>query len=330
MKPSGLRVLLAEDDRDVAEVLVAGLGMRGHEVSCVATAREVLAARDFDVLVTDDQLRGDMNGLELLEALDVRGTGLPAIFISGSHDLERNRRALRLGVASCLQKPFHLRDLAQAIEAAAVTPPESPVVRFSREYAPDGDSCEQAPRDLGAFFIKHGLGPAHRARIISAAAQILRSSPPSGPERPTRVDATLHDRRATVEVRLDGSPPDPLEVEEIRPALPFPDASRWAHEGGRSLRRAHALAEELEVRSESGQTVVRLVFELSPVGFGEDDLDLSNADYIDPRSIDRLIEVLRSGAGDQTHMVPSSMAATICRLLALSDANRTADASLRS
>ncbi len=327
---SGLRVLLVEDDRDVAGVLQAGLQMRGYEVSCVATADEALTVQDYDVLVTDDQLTGSMNGLELIEAVDTRGTGRPAILISGNPDLERDRRASRLGVAACLQKPFHLDDLVQAIAATPASPPEAPVERFSREYATEGNPCEQAARDLGAFFMKRGLGPAHRSRIISAAAQILRDVPHVGAEEPVRVDATLHGRQVTVEVRFDGDSRPPVELDELRPALPLRDGGQEAPAGKKSLRRAHALAEGLEVLSESGRTVVRLVFELMPVGFDEDDLDLSNVDYIDPRSIDRLIEVLRSGAGDQMHMVPSSMAATVGRLLALSETNRTADASMWS
>ena len=89
--PRRLRILLAEDDECVAGVISSGLRTRGHEVIRVTTGKEALDVPEFDVLITDDELIGDMNGVELLEVLGARRSGVPAVFISGHHNPDRSR-----------------------------------------------------------------------------------------------------------------------------------------------------------------------------------------------------------------------------------------------
>ncbi|MGA0605332.1 ATP-binding protein [Phenylobacterium sp. VNQ135] len=83
----GLRVLLAEDDAQVGELVEALLADLGHSIvrrPDAAAALQVLAAGiEVDLLLTDLIMPGDMNGVDLArEAVRLR-PGLPVILSSG-------------------------------------------------------------------------------------------------------------------------------------------------------------------------------------------------------------------------------------------------------
>ena len=72
------KVLLVEDNADVAEVSQAMLEEIGYTVRLAADARQALAmfdAQDFDLVVSDIVMPGGMNGIELAEALRQRKPG---------------------------------------------------------------------------------------------------------------------------------------------------------------------------------------------------------------------------------------------------------------
>ena len=63
------RILVADDDRSMCELLQTGLAKRGYEVTWRTSAKEAFDAvmeQDFDALVTDLNMPGT-NGIELCE-----------------------------------------------------------------------------------------------------------------------------------------------------------------------------------------------------------------------------------------------------------------------
>ena len=71
--PRSLRILYAEDMRELRQVAEMSLTRQGHKIECCADGREALtrinAAPDaFDVLITDHHMP-NLNGLELVAAL---------------------------------------------------------------------------------------------------------------------------------------------------------------------------------------------------------------------------------------------------------------------
>lgn len=69
-----------------------------------------------------------MSGLDLQVELERRGSKVPVVFITGQSDIALRRRALELGGAACLFKPFADRDLIAAISKARGTRRTEPAI----------------------------------------------------------------------------------------------------------------------------------------------------------------------------------------------------------
>jgi DNA-binding response OmpR family regulator len=115
------RVLVVEDDADVAQLLTRRLRSYGHVVTSAPSARFAVNAvgLDFpvDVVVMDVNLPG-MNGFDLLEELrrhpELNNRKLPCVFLSAMTDAENIARGRSLG-ATYLTKPFVSGELQGAI-----------------------------------------------------------------------------------------------------------------------------------------------------------------------------------------------------------------------
>jgi len=121
----GLRVLLVEDNEEVAAGTEALLTMMGHHVTYVFnadTAATVLeaaradAATDFpfDVVLSDIHMPGQMNGIDLAEMLQRFEPHIPVILVTGyAEELDRARQ---MG-ARVLSKPFDIALLDSLLRA---------------------------------------------------------------------------------------------------------------------------------------------------------------------------------------------------------------------
>ena len=108
---SGLRILLVEDNDEVAAGTEALLRMMGHEVTCAfnADAAQQLIDRAtsaaFDVVISDIHMPGTRSGIDLAEAAQTLVPPLPVILVTGyAQELERARN-VRVRV---LSKPFDI------------------------------------------------------------------------------------------------------------------------------------------------------------------------------------------------------------------------------
>jgi DNA-binding response OmpR family regulator len=106
------RILIAEDDPLLAEMLHEYLGQAGFRVSVAARgadALEQLAAVDFDALVLDLGLP-DMDGLDLCRRL--RATSdIPVLMLTARGEATDRIVGLELGADDYLPKPFEPREL---------------------------------------------------------------------------------------------------------------------------------------------------------------------------------------------------------------------------
>ena len=113
-----LRVLVVDDDRDVAAAMGRALESLGHTaVNCghAQQALEVIAAQNFDLLLADYRMP-DMTGLDLITLLREEGRKIPAIMMTGHFATEDRIRVDQLGISAILRKPITLPMLSQAIE----------------------------------------------------------------------------------------------------------------------------------------------------------------------------------------------------------------------
>ncbi len=121
-----MRVLIADDDRDMAEVLASYVGECGHEVVGVATGGGLSVIQAFarfepDVVLLDIMMPR-FNGLTVCHALISRKPDAKIIFISGQVD-GKNPLVGGCGASAHLQKPVslaELRDALKTVEAGSV------------------------------------------------------------------------------------------------------------------------------------------------------------------------------------------------------------------
>lgn len=114
------RILLAEDDDDLREVLRQALAEGGYEVLEASRGDEALRlaesrSEDIDLLLTDVMLPG-LDGLSTAEEFARRRPASKVLFMSGFADIGRNRE-LPSGTA-LLEKPFSPQSLLLEVEKA--------------------------------------------------------------------------------------------------------------------------------------------------------------------------------------------------------------------
>lgn len=114
-----MRILLAEDDRVLADGLCRSLRQAGYAVDHVgsgADADAALAANAFDLLILDLGLP-KMNGLEVLRRLRARNTPTAVLILTAADSVEQRVRGLDLGADDFMAKPFALTELEARVRA---------------------------------------------------------------------------------------------------------------------------------------------------------------------------------------------------------------------
>lgn len=113
------RVLVAEDQADIRELIVMNLQAAGHDVHAVADGAEALAAeaaRPSDVLVLD-LMMPLLDGLEVCKSLRAQGRHVPILMLTAkSTELDRVL-GLELGADDYLTKPFSMAELLARVKA---------------------------------------------------------------------------------------------------------------------------------------------------------------------------------------------------------------------
>src|SRR5918994_607349 len=112
------RVLVVEDDSNLAALLRENLLFEGFDVECVADGDVVLArAKRFmpDLIVLDITLP-NVNGFDLCRALRRNGA-VPILIVSARTQKADKLRGLHLGADDYLTKPFDLDEFLARVNA---------------------------------------------------------------------------------------------------------------------------------------------------------------------------------------------------------------------
>ena len=115
----GLRVLLVEDQHDIAANIWDFLERRGHEVDhCADGATGLARAREggFDAIVLDLGLPR-LDGLDLCRTLREAGHGVPVLMLTARDTLDDIVRGFEHGADDYMVKPFALRELDARLRA---------------------------------------------------------------------------------------------------------------------------------------------------------------------------------------------------------------------
>jgi len=112
------RLLLVEDERNVAETLIERLAAEGFQAAradSVASARRAIAEAQFELALLDVGLP-DGSGFELARVLRARSPATAIIFLTAHAGAEDRIRGLELGADDYIGKPFHFRELLLRIQ----------------------------------------------------------------------------------------------------------------------------------------------------------------------------------------------------------------------
>jgi two-component system response regulator AtoC len=114
------RVLIVDDDQSTCELLDAGLRRRGFETRWHTSANEAfaaLASEDFDVVLTDLNMRG-MSGIELCTRIVANRPDVPVIVVTAFGSLETAVSAIRAGAYDFITKPFEIDAIELTLQRA--------------------------------------------------------------------------------------------------------------------------------------------------------------------------------------------------------------------
>ena len=116
-----MRLLLIEDDVQIAESLGRALRRAGDVVDIYGTARDAeqaLRAVDYALVILDLGLP-DRDGAALLRAMRAQDNHTPVLVLTARDELDDRVRMLDLGADDYMVKPFELVELQARIRAVA-------------------------------------------------------------------------------------------------------------------------------------------------------------------------------------------------------------------
>ncbi|MBL8132718.1 MAG: response regulator [Anaerolineae bacterium] len=129
------RILIVEDDHDLAEMLDAYFRVQNYDVMTAAWGRDALRLsreHTFSLIMLDIRLP-DINGYDICRELrrDRRTQDVPIIFLTEKRDRVDKLHGLELGVVDYVTKPFDIQELRlrvrNAINRAAQTATINPI-----------------------------------------------------------------------------------------------------------------------------------------------------------------------------------------------------------
>jgi DNA-binding response OmpR family regulator/SAM-dependent methyltransferase len=120
------RLLVIEDDANFRKTLINALTKKGYTVTGAGSGAEALAAANkavFDLIISDVRLPGAEDGIEVVGRIKQLPGHEKAkvLIITGYADTEAPIRAIKLGVADYIYKPFEIKSLLQKVKSCLDT-----------------------------------------------------------------------------------------------------------------------------------------------------------------------------------------------------------------
>ncbi len=175
-----MRILLAEDEKELANWLVRALGQVGFQVDWVDDGRMVrrsIKATRYDALILDLGLPG-VGGHEILSDLRDAGERLPVLILTARDSLIERVNSLHEGADDFLAKPFELAELEARLVALIRRARGSDHPRFacgplaydsaSKQFTLAHETLSLTPREHAALraLIQHSGQPLSKAELL--------------------------------------------------------------------------------------------------------------------------------------------------------------------
>ena len=182
------RILIIEDEENIARVLQLELEFEGYEIDVAHTGPDGLIKyreQEWNLILLDLMLPG-LNGLDVLRRIRATEANTPVILLTAKDDVEDKVAGLDLGANDYVTKPFEIDELLARIRAALRFSPrlESQQVadehlhefaglsihEQTREVKRDGRTVELTPReyDLLLHLLRHPNQVLSREQLLNA------------------------------------------------------------------------------------------------------------------------------------------------------------------
>jgi DNA-binding response OmpR family regulator len=144
-----MKLLFAEDDRDIARGVSKLLERSGYTVDTVSNGRDALAYLtngDYDAAILDIMMPG-MSGLDVLKTIRQQGIGLPVMMLTALGELDDRVAGFDTGADDYLPKPFAGKELLSRVRA---------LLRRAESYTPDVHTYGDVQLDCGSYRLSCG------------------------------------------------------------------------------------------------------------------------------------------------------------------------------
>ena len=114
-----MRLLLAEDEKELSNALVAILKHSNYSVDAVydgADALEYGLSQNYDGIILDIMMP-KMNGIDVLKSLRTHNITTPVLMLTAKAEIEDKIHGLDMGADDYLSKPFAMGELLARIRA---------------------------------------------------------------------------------------------------------------------------------------------------------------------------------------------------------------------
>lgn len=163
------KILIVEDDLDLANNVVEWLKFEQHTVEAVHDGQEGadrLKLYKYDLAILDWELP-KKNGPDVCKQYRAGGGQIPILMLTGKSEIEDKTTGLDAGADDYLTKPFSMKELSARLRALlrrpAATVANTLTVRDivfdtgTKKVSKNGKEIELAPKELALleFFLKH-------------------------------------------------------------------------------------------------------------------------------------------------------------------------------
>ena len=156
-----MRILIAEDDEELAGFVARGLGELGHQTAIAPNGEDALhlaTTEPFDLMIFD-RLLPRIDGLSVLRRLRAASIATPVLLLTAMGQIEDRVEGLEAGADDYLVKPFAFSELAARLTALSRRAPSGDVETYfevgsirldllRREVTRGGEAVLLQPREF--------------------------------------------------------------------------------------------------------------------------------------------------------------------------------------
>jgi two-component system, OmpR family, response regulator len=165
-----MKILIVEDDSNIADYLAKGLVEAGHAADCASTGHDglLLASQGLHDVLVIDRMLPELDGASLVRALRSMNIGTPVLFLTAMARVDQRVEGFEAGGDDYLVKPFAFSEFLARVVALARRPPLvtmepvltcGPVIvdRLKRTVSVESEIIDLQPREFALleFLLLH-------------------------------------------------------------------------------------------------------------------------------------------------------------------------------